>query len=118
MPAVAPADRWVPRTSRGMTGELEVERFGPLLLPRPFDHHPRIALQRAQRLAGPGPVGLLGEVEVVAGFAAGAGSEQRARDVDHLRRAGALVEQGRAAAGAEAAGGPRLGVLVAADVVL
>lgn len=41
-------------------------------------------------------------------LAAGAAVEQRARQVDHLRRALALVGNGRAAVGAEAANVTRL----------
>src|SRR5437660_7434081 len=59
------------------------------------------ALQRHQRRAGISPFLQLFDGVVIERLAAGAARKQRAGDVDHVRRAGALVSDGRAAAGAE-----------------
>src|SRR3974390_2384428 len=86
----------------------------PLLL-RALPDHAGKTLQRHQRLAGPGPFLQLLDGEVIERLAAGPPREQRARDVDHVRRAGALVEQRRAAGRTEAARGLRCLILVARD---
>src|SRR6185369_6039927 len=56
--------------------------------------------------------------DVIERQAAGAGLKQRARDVDHMARAGAFVDQRRAAAPAETAHGPTRLLFVARDRVL
>jgi hypothetical protein len=63
----------------------------------------RETLQRIQPLAAIGPIGRLLDGDVIARLPSGALIEERARDVDHLRRVGALVEERRAAARAETA---------------
>jgi hypothetical protein len=67
----------------------------------------RETLQRIQPLAAIGPIGRLLDGDVIARLPSGALIEERARDVDHLRRVGALVEERRAAARAETAHRPR-----------
>src|SRR5262249_7348843 len=65
--------------------------------------HAGIALERNQRLAGIGPVLHLFDGDVVNRLTAGAALKESARNVDHVPRAGALVDQGRAAAATKAA---------------
>src|SRR5882757_11349013 len=79
--------------------------IGPLLLFRALPDHARKALQRHQRLAGVGPFLQFLDRDVIERLAAGAAREQRARDIDHVRRAGTLVDERRAALRAEAAHG-------------
>src|SRR5665213_534623 len=81
-----------------------------LFLLRALPDHAGKAFQRHQRLAGIGPVLQLLDRDVIERLPAGTAREQRARDVHHVRRARAFIEQRRAAAGAEAADG--LGGLV------
>src|SRR5207245_6140334 len=57
-----------------------------------------------KRFARVGPILKLLDGHVVAGLAAGTAGEERPRDIDHMQRALALVEQRRAAPGTEAAG--------------
>src|SRR5690348_1119026 len=82
------------------------------LLLRALPDHAGITLQRHQRLAGVGPLLQFLDREMIERLAAGAATEQRARDVHHVRRAGAFVEQRRAAGRAEAAHGLRGLVLI------
>src|ERR1051325_10517551 len=51
-------------------------------------------------------------------LAAGAAGKKGARNIDHMRRPPALVDQRRPAAGAEAANGVGLGVLETRDALL
>jgi hypothetical protein len=62
-----------------------------------------IAFERNQRLAGIGPVLHLFDADVVNRLTAGAALKESARNVDHVPRGGALVDQGRAAASTKAA---------------
>src|SRR5581483_9399772 len=80
--------------------------------------HARKALQRHQRLAGIGPLLQLIDSDVVERLPPGAAGEARAWQVDHVRRAGALVNQRRPAARAEAARGAGLRILIARDRAL
>src|ERR1700760_5201369 len=73
------------------------------------------ALQRRQRLAGIGPFLQLFDRDVIERLAAGAATEQRTRDVDHVRRAAAFVNERRAATRTEAARGAGRLVLVTRD---
>src|SRR5690349_4880439 len=93
-------------------------RLRALLPARALPDDARIALQRHQPLARIGPVLPLIDADVIDRLAAGAALEQRARNVDHVARARALVKERRAAARAEAALGPGLLVLVARDLLL
>src|SRR5882672_12514082 len=81
-----------------------------LLLFRALPDHAGKAFQRHQRLAGIGPFLQFLDRDVIERLPAGAAREQRARNIDHVRRAGALIGNGRAAARAEASYG--LGCLV------
>src|SRR5260370_11327178 len=74
-----------------------------------------IALEGDKRFARVGPILKLLDSHVVAGVAAGTAGEERPRDIDHVQRALALIEQRRAAPGTEAADRPRLRVLEASD---
>ena len=67
--------------------------------------------------AGVGPILKLLYGHVVAELAAGTAGEERPRDVDHMRRALALIEQRRAAPGTEASGRSCRLVLEASDVL-
>src|SRR5882757_2863516 len=69
-----------------------------------------IALEGDKRFARVRPILKLLDGHVVAGLAAGTAGEERPRDIDHVQRALALIEQRRAAPGTEAAG--RLGLRV------
>src|SRR5262245_50076992 len=71
--------------------------FRALLLFRALPDHAGIALQRHQRLAGPGPFLQLLDGDVVERLPPGAAGEQRAGNVDHVRRARALEDNRRAA---------------------
>src|SRR6185436_12856889 len=75
-----------------------------------------ITLEGNERRAGVDPVLQLVDAGVIQRLAAGAALEQRARDIDHVRRMRALVEQRRPAAAAEAAHRPGWLVLVARDL--
>src|SRR5712671_960203 len=72
-----------------------------------------IALEGDKRFARVGPILKLLDSHVVAGVAAGTAGEERPRDIDHVQRALALIEQRRAAPGTEAADRLRLRVLEA-----
>src|SRR3974390_639761 len=107
------------RTSREsdiVAAELErvVTRRAPLLL-RALPHHARKTVERHQRLAGIGPLLKLLDCDVIERLTPGAAREQRARNIDHMRRARPLVKQRRAALRAEAARSFRARVLVARD---
>src|SRR5580704_4173740 len=82
---------------------------------RAFPDDIRVALEGDKTFAGVGPILKLLDGHVVAGLAAGTAGEERPRDIDHLRRALALIEQRRAAPGTEASGRLRLRVLEASD---
>src|SRR6185312_527730 len=88
---------------------------GAALLLRALPDHAGIAFQRHQRLAGVGPFLQLLDGKVIERLAARAAREQGTRDVHHVRRAGALVEQRRAAGRAEAARGLRGRIVIARD---
>src|SRR6185312_4603983 len=103
------------RRSYIFAAELEpVFTSGTALFLRALPDHAGKALQRHQRLAGIGPFLQLFDGDVIERLAAGAARKQRARDVDHVRRARTLVEQRRAAGRAEASCGLVL-FLVARD---
>src|SRR5260370_9046530 len=85
---------------------------------RAFPDDTRIALEGDKRFARVGPILKLLDGHVVAGLAAGTAGEERPREIDHVQRALALIEQRRAAPGTEAAGGLRLPVLEASDASL
>src|SRR5262249_16347315 len=80
--------------------------------------HAGIALERNQRLAGIGPVLHLFDGDVVNRLTAGAALKESARNVDHVPRAGALVDQGRAAAPTKAAHRARFLLLETLDLAL
>src|SRR5262249_19968948 len=80
--------------------------------------HAGIALERNQRLAGIGPVLHLFDGDVVNRLTAGAALKESARNVDHVPRAGALVDQGRAAAPTKAAHRARFLLLETVDLAL
>src|SRR6516225_7591495 len=80
--------------------------------------HTGIALERNQRLAGMGPVLHLFDGDVVDRLTAGAALKESARNVDHVPRAGALVDQGRAAAATKAAHRARFLLLETVDLAL
>src|ERR1700692_604366 len=88
------------------------------LLFRALPDHAGKALQRHQRLAGIGPFLQLLDRDVIERLPAGAPHKQRARDVDHMRRPRAFVNERRPAARAEAARGFCCAFLVAGDVGL
>src|SRR4051812_35031220 len=68
-----------------------------------------VALERDQLFLAKSPVGGLVDGDVIARFAAGAGGEQGAGDVQHGGGMAPLIGQRRAADGAEAAGRRRVG---------
>src|SRR5205807_861472 len=77
--------------------------------------HARKTLQRHQRLAGIGPFLQFLDRDVIKRLPPGTSRKQRARDVDHVRRARAFVSQRRTAMLAKAPRGLRRLVLVARD---
>src|ERR1700687_3691218 len=83
---------------------------------RALPDHAGKALQRHQRLAGVRPFLQLLDRDVVERLPAGAPRKQRARDVHHVRRTRALVNQERVAARAQAAHGLCRFVLEAGDL--
>src|SRR6267154_1077983 len=85
---------------------------------RAFPDDIRIALEGDKPFAGVGPILKLLDGHMVAGLAAGTAGEERPRDVDHMRRALALIEQRRAAPGAETSGRVCLGIIEASDASL
>jgi hypothetical protein len=93
------------------------ETVGPLLPSGTLPDDARKSFERDERLAGIGPVLQLLNAEVIQRLPAGAAQEQRARNVDHVGRARALVDQRRSAAAAEAAHPAGLPVLVAGDLI-
>src|ERR1700750_446027 len=96
--------RGLKRRSTVFTAELERVLAGTAaLLFRTLPDHAGKALERHQRLAGIGPFLQLFDGDVIERLPSGAAREQRAGNVDHVRRAAALVQQRRAAGGAEAA---------------
>src|SRR5260370_19447725 len=82
---------------------------------RAFPDDTGIALEGDKPVACVGPILKLLDGHVIAGLAAGTAGEECPRDIDHVRRVLALVEQRRAAPGAEASGRRRLRVLEASD---
>src|SRR5882757_7165124 len=86
---------------------------GAFLLFRALPDHARKTFQRHQRLAAVGPFLQFLDRDVIERLPPGAAGKQRARDVDHVWRARAFVEQRRAAMRAEMARGAL--VLVARD---
>ena len=78
---------------------------------RAFPDDTRIALKGDKPFACVGPILKLLDGYVIAGLPADAAGEERPRDVDHMRRTLALVEQRRAASGTEASRRRRLHVL-------
>src|SRR5215467_9253824 len=80
--------------------------------------HAGIALERNQRLAGMGPVLHLFDGDVVNRLTTGAALKESARNVDHMPRAHALVDQGRAAAPTKAAHRARFLLLETVDLAL
>src|SRR5208282_161876 len=85
---------------------------------RAFPDDTGIALEGDKRSARVGPILKLLDGHVVAGLPAGTAGEERPRDIDHVRRALARIEQRRAASGTEASGRLRLRVLEAGDASL
>jgi hypothetical protein len=82
---------------------------------RAFPDDTGIALKGDKPFACVGPILKLLDGHMIAGLAAGTAGEERPRDIDHMRRALAFVEQRRAAPGTEASGRPRLRILEASD---
>src|ERR1700731_4179645 len=74
-----------------------------------------VALKRYKPVTGVGPILKLFDGHVIAGLASGTAAEECAQDIDHVRRAPALVKQWRPAPGAEASGRVCLGILEAGD---
>jgi hypothetical protein len=58
---------------------------------RAFPHDARIALKRNQPVAGVGPILNFLDADVITGLATGATAEECSWDIDHVRRALALV---------------------------
>src|SRR5580692_7266810 len=88
------------------TAELEWVITDPaLFLLRALPDHAGKTFQRHQRLAGIGPFLQFLDRDVIERLAAGTIGKQRAGNVEHMRRARALVDQGRAATLAKAAPG-------------
>ena len=85
---------------------------------RAFPDDARIALKRNQSVASVGPILKLLDGHVIAGLAAGTAAEECPWDIDHVRRALALVEQRSPAPGAEASGRLCLRILEASDASL
>src|SRR6516164_11286537 len=83
---------------------------------RAFPDDTGIALEGNEPFTGVRPILKLLDRHVIAGLAAGAAGEERARDIDHMRRAPALVEQRRATSATEAPGRLRFRILEANDV--
>src|SRR6476659_3398168 len=104
--------------ARLRTGSKHPVMIEALLPLRALPDHAGKTLQRHQRLAGIGPFLQFLDRDVIERLPTGAAGEQCARNVDHVRRAAALVGDRRAATGTEAAHGLRLGVLVARDLGL
>jgi hypothetical protein len=82
---------------------------------RAFPDDTWIGLKGDKPFACVGPILKFLDSYVISGLAAGATGEERPRDVDHMRRALALVEQRRAAPGTEAPGRRRPHVLEPSD---
>src|SRR5215471_16318827 len=82
---------------------------------RAFPDDTGIALKGDKPVACVGPILKLLDGHVIAGLAAGTAREECPRDIDHVRRVLALVEQRRAAPGAEASGRLRRRILEASD---
>ena len=85
---------------------------------RAFPDDIGIALEGNQLFACIRPILKLLDGHVIAGLAAGAPREKGARDIDHMRRALAFIEQRRTAPGTEASGRPRPRILEGSDVSL
>src|SRR6516225_4062706 len=86
------------RNSRSSTSRGRRRDFGR------FPDDTGIALEGDKPVACVGPILELLDGHVIAGLAADTAGEECPRDIDHVRRALALVEQRRAAPGAEASG--------------
>ena len=69
---------------------------------RAFPDDTWITLKRGKPIAGVDPILKLFDGYMIAGLAAGTAGEERPRDINHVRRAFALVKQRRPALGAEA----------------
>ena len=81
-------------------------------------NHAGKAFEGKERLALVGPFLQLIDADVIARLAACAGSDERARDVDHLRCVCAFIGDGRAALVAEATHVAAVGFSEARDVIL
>src|SRR4029453_10195617 len=94
------AGSWLPCAS-------EAERIAAraLLLFRALPDHAGISLQRHQRFAGIGPFLQFLDRDVIERLPTGAAREQRAGDVDHMRRARSFEDDRRAAVRAETSRG-------------
>jgi len=82
---------------------------------RAFPDDTGISLKGDKPVACVRPILKLLDGHVIPGLAAGTAGEECPRDIDHVRRALALVEQRRAAPGAEASGRLRRCILEASD---
>src|SRR6185437_6420347 len=78
-----------------------VQHFSAFLSFRPLPHDAGITLERRQRFAPISPFRRLFEMKVIARFAARAGFEQGAGNVDHFGCVRAFIRERRAASGAE-----------------
>jgi hypothetical protein len=85
---------------------------------RAFPDDTGMALEGDKPVAFVGPILKLLDGEVIAGLAAGTAAEECPRDIDHMRRALALVKQRRPAPGAEASGRLFVRILEASDASL
>jgi hypothetical protein len=85
---------------------------------RAFPDDAGVALERDKPVACVGPILKLLDGEVIAGLAAGTAAEECPRDIDHVRRALALVKQRSPAPGAEASGRLCVRILEASDASL
>src|SRR5262245_22463001 len=94
------------RQNRARATEVEeLQTVGAARAParfRAFPDDAGIALEGGKPFASVGPILKLLDSHVVARLAAGTAGEERPRNVDHVRRAPALVEERCAAPGAEA----------------
>src|SRR5262249_44960611 len=118
---VSPASRRGAVVCRRDAGATETRRseigagLAPLPVSRALPYDARKSFEGNQLLAAIGPVRGILDRDVVARLAAGARLEERPRDVHHLRRVAAHIEERRAAAGAEMAYRRRRLVLEARD---
>jgi len=103
------------RTGRAGRGTLGINVARAPARFRAFPDDTGIALKGDKLGACVGPILKLLDGHVIAGLAAGTAGEECPRDIDHVRRALALVEQRRTAPGAEASGRLRRCILEASD---